>query len=205
MSSEIIESQEMRRPPRAPGSKALRSPKEEGYAQQRAFGYRQREAARRAGLNDYTGIFAKYEKKPRVQRRITFLRGMDQTNEFFQEKRRQIEQRLEVAAFGSLFEHIKIIDGRPVIDYDGLADSDLGVTVSELKIDKDSGRVTGIGRDNALGAIQQLRDMRGLKAPDHVKLSVGLETLSDEELLRIASQPTPALPAPNADLFDAEE
>jgi len=202
MSSEIVESSEIERPVTAPGSKPLRSQKEENYAQQRAFGYRQREAARRAGLNDYTGIFAKYERKPRVQRRITFLRGIDYTNEFFVEKRRQIEERLEVVAFGSLFEHIKVVDGRPVIDYDGLAQSDLGVTVSDLKIDKDSGRVVGIGRDNALGAIQQLRDMRGLKAPDHVKLSVAVETLSDEDLMKVINQPAQPLAAPN---FDSED
>ena len=197
MPSELAKNDELRRPLRAPGSLSLKSRKEEAYAQQRAFGYRQREAARRAGLDDYTGIFAKYEKKPRVQRRITFLRGMDYTNEFFREKRRQIEERLEVVAYGSLFEHINIVDGRPVIDYEGLAASDLGVTISDLKIDKDSGRVVGIGRDNALGAIQQLRDMRGFKAPDHVKLSVGVETLSDEELLKVVNQPTQALPAPS--------
>lgn len=188
----------------AAGAHPLRSAKEERYAQERAFGYRQREAARRAGLDDYTGIFAKYEKKPRVQRRISFLRGQDMTNEYFVEKRRQIEERLELVAFGSMFEYTTLVDGKPVIDWAALARSDLGVTISDLKIDKDTGRVTGIGRDNALGAIQQLRDMRGLKAPDRVQLSVGVETLSDEDLMRVISQPAAALPAP-AGSIDAED
>ena len=116
------------------GEKPLRRfPKEERYAQERAYGYRQREAARRAGLNDYTGIFAKYEKKPRVQQRIEFLRKNDLTNEYHQEKRRHLEQRLELVAFGSMFEFVVIdpLTGKPRIDWKALAESDLGVTMAE--------------------------------------------------------------------------
>ena len=147
-----------RRPARVPGSRPLRSPKEEKYAQERSYGYRQREAARRAGLNDYTGIFHKYEVKPRVQRRIMFLRSLDLTAEYHQEKRRHLEERLELVAFGSMFEYLKVVDGKAVVDWEELARHELGVTVSELRIDKETGRVTYIGRDNALGAIATAGD-----------------------------------------------
>src|SRR5215510_13632644 len=105
------------------GSERLRSDREEAYAQERAFGYRMCEAARRAGLNDRTGIQTKYEVKPRVQARITFLRRDDQTNEMHQAKRRHLEERLELVAFGSLFEYTDIdaVTGRPKINWQRLA------------------------------------------------------------------------------------
>jgi hypothetical protein len=180
----------------APGSKPLASKKEEAYAQYRGLGYRQREAARLAGLDDYTGIFAKYEAKRRVRRRITYLRQDDQTNEAYQARRRHLEERLELVAFGNMFEYVRIIDGKPVIDWEELARSELGVTINELRINPETNRVTHIARDNALAAIGQLREMRGFKAVDHVRLSVGVEQLTDEELGRIAKQVTPQLVSP---------
>jgi len=189
-----------RRPLREPGSRPLKYPKEERYAQERAYGYRQREAARRAGLDDYTGIFAKYERKPRVRNRILYLRSQDLMPEYHHAKRRHIEERLELVAFGSMFEYMKVEDGKATIDWEELARNELGVTVSELRIDKDTGRVTYIGRDNALGAISQLREMRGFKAADHINLSVGrLEKMTDEDLMRVINQPVAALPSPDGD------
>jgi hypothetical protein len=193
-----------RRPLRAPGSRPLKYPKEERYAQERAYGYRQREAARRAGLNDYTGIFAKYEKKLRVQNRIMFLRTQDLTPEYHHAKRRHIEERLEMVAFGSMWEYTKVVNGKPIIDWEELARHELGVTISEIRFDKDTGQVTYIGRDNALGAISQLREMRGYKSADHVRIGIGsLQQMSDEDLLRIATQTVPALPAPDSEPIDA--
>jgi hypothetical protein len=185
--------------------KPLYYPKEERYAQERAYGYRQREAARRAGLNDYTGIFAKYERKPRVQARIDFLRQGDLTNEFHQAKRRHLEERLELVAFGSMFEFVVIdANGKPRIDWKALAESDLGQTIAELRFDKDSGNVVHLARDNSLQAIGQLREMRGFKAADRHHLEVSQVTqLTDEELLRIAAGALQALPPPRAEDDDA--
>jgi hypothetical protein len=203
MANEIVDSADRRRV-RAPGSRPLKSRYEEKYAVERSLGYGQRESARRAGLNDYTGVFAKYEKRPRVQRRIAFLRSQDGSVEYYQAKRRALEERLELAAFGNLLEHAKNgPDGRVKLDLNSLAGSDLAVTVGDVKIDKD-GYITQVSRDDALGAINQLREMRGLKTPDHVKLSVGVETLSDEDLMRIVNQP-PALPAPIEDAADESD
>jgi hypothetical protein len=187
-----------RRPLRAPGSRPLRSRFEERYAVERSLGYGQRESARRAGLNDYTGIFHKYERRPRVQRRIAYLRSQDMTAEYIEAKRRALEQRLELSAFGNLLEHCKIgPDGKAKLDWDSLMRSELATTVGDLKLDAD-GHIVQIGRDNALGAIQQLREMRGFKAGELVKLQFGrvVEQLTDEELIRIAAMAVPALPAP---------
>ncbi len=194
-----------RRLPRVPGERPLMGhPKEEKYAQARALGLGQRAAAREAGLDDYTGIFAKYEAKRRVRDRIAYLRTLDQTPEYFVAKRRAIEQRLEQAAFGNFFECIEIVDGAPKINWEKLATSELGVTVSDLRIDKDTGKIVNMSRDNALGALQQLRDLRGFKAAENVRVSVAVETLSDEELLKIA-QAAPALPAPEPATIDNED
>jgi hypothetical protein len=202
-------------PPRSrTPDKPLISAKEESYAQERAYGYRQREAARRAGLDDYTGIFAKYEKKPRVQNRISYLRKDDLTNEFHQEKRRHLEQRLELVAFGSMFEFVTIdpVSNRPRVDWKALAESDLGQTIAELRFDKDTGSVVHLSRDSALQAINQLREMRGYKAADRHLLGIAEVTqLSDEELLKIANGNTvidakvidaKTLPPPRAEIGD---
>jgi hypothetical protein len=194
------------------GAKPLRRyPKEERYAQERAYGYRQREAARRAGLDDYTGIFAKYEKKPRVQERIAFLQKGDLTNEFHEEKRRHLEARLELIAFGSMFEFVVIdpVSGKPRIDWKALAESELAQTIAELRFDKETGNVVHLARDSALQAINQLREMRGYKAADRHHLAISqVDQLSDEDLLRIigpaaaVGAPTinaQALPAPRDD------
>ena len=143
---------------KADGSQRLIWGKEEEYAQQRAFGYRHCEAARRAGLNDRTGIATKYERKLRVQRRIAYLRRDDQTVEMIGVKRRHIEDVLELIAFGNLFEFVDVDDkGDPWINWRKLAESDLATTVADLKMDKDTGKVVSFTRQNALNAIAQLR------------------------------------------------
>jgi hypothetical protein len=187
--------------------KPLYYPKEERYAQERAYGYRMREAARRAGLDDYTGIQSKYERKARVMARIDYLKQTDLTNEFHNAKRRHLEERLELVAFGSMFEFVIVdpVSGKPRIDWKALAESDLGPSIAELRFDKDSGNVVHLARDSALQAINQLREMRGFKAADRHHLEVSQVTqLTDEELLRIASGAAlpaviDALPAPRDD------
>ena len=189
----------------------LRLPKEERYAQERAYGYRMREAARRAGLDDYTGIQTKYEKKSRVQARIEFLRQGDLTNEFHQAKRRHLEERLELVAFGSMFEFVVIdpVTGRPRIDWKALAESDLGVTMDELRFDKETGAVVHMSRDSPLNAIAQLREMRGFRAENRHHLEISQVTqLSDADLLRIAGGAlidAAALPPPRDDDDEAVE
>jgi hypothetical protein len=185
------------------GERPLRFQKEEAYAQERAFGHGMRESARRAGLDDYTGIQSKYERKLRVQRRIAWLRRDDLTNEFHQEKRRRLEQRLDRSAFGNFFDYVVIgDDGKPRIDWKVLMVSELGPSIAELRCDKDTGVIVNVTRESALNAIGQLREMRGFKAADHHRVELSaIGQLTDEELLRIAAQA--ALPSPPA-LIEAQ-
>jgi hypothetical protein len=199
---------------KADGSQRLIWGKEEEYAQQRAFGYRHCEAARRAGLNDRTGIATKYERKLRVQRRIAYLRRDDQSVEMIGVKRRHIEDVLELIAFGNLFEFVDIDDkGDPSVNWRKLAESELATTVADLKMDKDTGKVVSFTRQNALNAIAQLREMRGFKQAERHDIALHqADQLTDAELLKIAQSAaagnlardiTPALPAPRED--DADE
>lgn len=202
---------------KADGSQRLNWGKEEEYAVQRAYGYRHCEAARRAGLNDRTGVATKYERKLRVQRRIAYLRRDDQTAETVNAKRRHIEEVLELMAFGSLFEFTKIDEksGEPYVDWKALAASELGVTISELKMDKETGKVTALARHNALNAIAQLREMRGFKQAERHDIALHhADQLTDSELLKIAASAmagnlardvTPALPAPREDAADDDD
>ena len=152
-------------------SHALPNEREEAYAVERSFGYRPRIAARRAGLDPYTGIGGKYEAKPRVQARIAFLRSQDLTPEMLAAKRRQLEERLELAAYGNIFEFTDIADGSPQIDWRRVVTSDLSVAINEFVFDKDTGKLTKFKRDDALAAIAQLRDMHGFRSASKVALT----------------------------------
>jgi len=169
-------------------SKRLPIDAEENYAQERSFGYRAREAARRAGLNPNSGVATKYEAKPRILARIAYLRRDDLTAEMREAKRRHLEERLELVAFGSLFEYSTIENGLPVIDWNKVSLSDLAVVVNEFRFDKDTGKLVTFKRDDAMNAIAQLRDMRGFKAAEKRDVTVhALDEMSDDELARIAA------------------
>ncbi len=173
---------------RESGAQRLKKEREEAYAQERAFGYRRCEAARRVGLKDRSGIATRYENKPRIQARIAFLRKDDLTAEMREAKRRHLEERLEAVAFGNLFEFTKIDGNNPTIDWQALSESDLAVIVSEFRFDKDTGKLVHFQRDSALQAIAQLREMRGFKAAEKRDLTIhSVDQMSDDELLRIAA------------------
>src|ERR1700722_13320886 len=143
-------------------SQRLKVDGEESYAQERAYGYRPHEAARRAHLNPRNGTSTKYEGKPRVQARIAFLRRDDLTTEMREEKRRRIEDRLEAAAYGDILRECAEIDPNtklPVIDWAKVMASDLSITINEFVFDKDTGALVKFKRDDALAAASQLRDM----------------------------------------------
>ena len=95
--------------------------------------------------------------------------------------RARIEQRLELAAYGNIFDFASMVDRvvtvrvdedtmeertvkSPVIDWDKVASSPYGAIVSGFKFDKDTGHLVDFDRDNALQALAQLRDMHGFKA-----------------------------------------
>lgn len=149
----------------------------ETYAFERSCGMTPTEACRRASgekaVNN--GAPTKWERRPLVQGRIRYFRTIGQTDAMLAAKRVRIEERLELAAYGNLFEFGQLHATRNSLSIDWLkvSESPYGVIVSGFKFDKDSGHLTDFDRDNALQALAQLRDMNGFKAVEGHKLEVG--------------------------------
>lgn len=147
--------------------------KPKAYAFERSLGLPPAEACRRAGGKVENGHATKWERMPRVQAWITYYRSLGQTDEMLAAKRARVEQRLELAAYGNIFDFAALVDPRRgvQIDWDAVASSPYGVVVSGFKFDKDTGVLVDFERDNALQALAQLRDMHGFKAPAKTELS----------------------------------
>jgi hypothetical protein len=162
--------------------------RQKAYAFERSLGMTPAEACRRAGAKVENGLATKWEQSPRVQAWIAYYRSLGMTDEMLAAKRARIEQRLELAAYGNIFEFAKMVDRvvsirvteeeteervvkSPLIDWDKVAASPYGVIVSSFKFDKDTGELTDFDRDNADRAIAQLRDMHGFKAVNKTALT----------------------------------
>lgn len=156
--------------PRDP-SQPLRE-KQEAFAFARACGYPINEACRIAGGNPDTGIGSKWDAQPKVKRRIAYIRALGNTDEILAAKRRRVEERLEHAAYGNIFDFSTINKrGDPEIDWPAVKASPFSVAIAEFVFDKDTGRLTRFKRDDALNAVAQLRDMHGFKAPARTELT----------------------------------
>ncbi len=140
--------------------------RQEVYAFERSLGLPPAEACRRAGGKVENGQATKWEHSRRVAARIGYLRKLGHTDEMIAAKRQRIEQRLELAAFGNIFDFATISEAKkPVIDWGLVAQSPYAVIIESFKFDKDSGLLTDFDRESALQALAQLRDMHGFKAP----------------------------------------
>lgn len=168
------------------------APAPKAYAFERSLGIPPAAACRAAGGKVENGQATKWEQNKRVQAWIAYYRSMGQTDEMLAAKRARLEQRLELAAYGNIFDFAKMEDRRvfvhvddgtedgttelrivktPLIDWDKVAASPYGVIVSGFKFDKDTGILTDFERDSADRAVAQLRDMHGFKAPAKTELS----------------------------------
>lgn len=151
------------------------------YAFERSLGIPPAEACRRAGGKVEHGQATKWEGNKRVQAWIGYYRSLGQDEEMIAAKRARIEQRLEMAAYGNIFDFASMVDRvvtvqvsedeteervvkSPLIDWDEVANSPYGAIISGFKFDKDTGELVDFERDNALQALTQLRDMHGFKA-----------------------------------------
>jgi hypothetical protein len=140
-------------------------PQPKAYAFERSLGIPPAEACRRAGGKVENGQATKWEQNRRVQAWISHYRSLGHTEEMLAAKRQRIEQRLEMAAFGDIFEFSTINEYQaPEIDWTKIAVSPYSAIISGFKFDKDTGRLVDFERDNALQALAQLRDMHGFKA-----------------------------------------
>jgi hypothetical protein len=148
----------------------LRNPKHERFARARALLVSVLEAAREAGYEKMTpGNAMKLDRRKDIRGRIAALSAIDE--EMLRMRRERVEARLNLAAYGNILKFATIDQetGKLIaIDWRRLAESELAVTISEFSFDGKTGDLTKFGRDNALNAISQIRDMFGMKAPTKV-------------------------------------
>jgi hypothetical protein len=148
------------------------APRMKAYAFERSLGIPPCEACRRAGGNDRHGHATKWERSRGVQAWIKWYRSGDCTEDMLFAKRQRLEQRLELAAFVNIMDFAKINESQdPEIDWLKIAESPYGAIIESFKFDKDTGHLTEFGRESALAAIAQLRDMHGFKAPTKTALT----------------------------------
>lgn len=158
------------------------------YAFERSLGMPPAEACRRAGGKVENGLATKWEQNRRVQAWIAYYRSLGQDAEMIAAKRARIEERLELAAYGNIFDFATMIDRvvirriseeeteettvkTPIIDWDKVAASPYSAIIAGFKFDKESGVLVDFERDSALAAAAQLRDMHGFKAASKSELS----------------------------------
>jgi hypothetical protein len=167
--------------------------KQKAYAFERSLGIQPAEACRRAGAKVENGLATKWEQKPGVQAWIAHYRALGQTEEMLAAKRARIEERLELASYGSIFDFVTIdpTSKNPVVDWAKVAGSPYGVIVSRFKIDRENGQLVDFEREDALQALTQLRDMNGFRAARRTELTgkgggpvttVDLTNASDEQI-----------------------
>lgn len=162
--------------------------RQKAYAFERSLGLPPAEACRRAGGKVDNGQATKWERMPRIQAWIGYYRSLGHTEEMLAAKRARVEQRLELAAYGSIFDFAEMVervikvhtrDDRveerrvtgPLIDWAAVANSPYGAVISAFKFDKDTGELVHFERDDALQALSQLRDMHGFKAVQKTALT----------------------------------
>lgn len=183
--------------------------KPKAYAFERSLGMPPADACRRAGGKVEHGQATKWERNARVQAWIAYYRSIGLTDEMLAAKRERIEQRLELAAYGNIFDFATIEDmpvfmgadadgnpitkliKKPVIDWEKVAASPYSVIIAEFKFDKDTGHLTDFDRDSADRAIAQLRDMHGFKGASKMELT-GANGAALVPIINLTGRPEPS-------------
>jgi len=145
----------------------LRNERHETFARLRAILTPKLQAARESGFETMTqGNVAKLDRRKDIRARIAALSVVDE--EIVRMKRERIEARLNLVAYGNILQFATIDQETgeiTSIDWRKVAESDLAVIISDLSFDPKTGKLTKFERDNALNALNQLREMHGFKAP----------------------------------------
>lgn len=167
--------------------------KPKAYAFERSLGMPPADACRRAGGKVEHGQATKWERNARVQAWIAYYRSVGQDEEMIAAKRARIEQRLELAAYGDIFDFSRIDDGtgKPVIDWAKVAASPYRAIIAGFKFDKDTGYLTDFDRDPALQALAQLRDMHGFKGASKMELT-GANGAALVPIINLTGRPEPS-------------
>jgi hypothetical protein len=153
----------------------LRNEKRERFARLRAALMPRLEAAREAGYGEMSpSHIAKLDRRKDVRARVAELSKEDE--ELLRLKRARIEARLNLAAYSDVLQ-FAMIDPESgqitAIDWRKVAESDLAPIISDFSFDPKTGRLTKFERDNALNALNQLRDMFGCKATTKTDVTSG--------------------------------
>jgi hypothetical protein len=163
-------------------------PQPKAYAFERSLGIPPAEACRRAGGKVENGHATKWEQNRRVQAWIAYYRSLGHDDAMVAAKRARIEERLNMAAYGNIFDFATMVDRvvtvqvdaktredkivrSPLIDWDKVASSPYGAIIEGFKFDKDTGELVDFERDSALQALAQLRDMHGFKSVNKTALT----------------------------------
>jgi hypothetical protein len=145
------------------------------YAFERSLGIPPTEACRRAGGKPENGLATKWERSPRVRAWIVYYRSLGNTEEMLAAKRELIERELLMVGVANMADFVKLIEVgnivQPVLDLTHI------IAMSELERRAVLGAIKTIrytehgptfelhGKNEALN---QLRDMNGLKAPTKI-------------------------------------
>src|SRR5947209_4250830 len=129
-------------PPSEAGSLPLKTLKHELYARERALCTAPEQAAQRAGYAPRCGKCSQLERRKEVRARIAFLSRDDV--ELIREKRRRLEERLNLSAYANLMECAEVDEtGKLVaIDWGKIKDSPLAPTIAEFSFDSKTGELT---------------------------------------------------------------
>jgi hypothetical protein len=155
----------------------LRDARYERFAQLRVIGLTPEAAAwdapirTRDGRPILTGNAWRIDRRPDVRARKAYLAGDD--GMIIRETRKFVRDRLMKAAGLDILKQFGIVEtverdgktfGRLVgVDWSALQASEASIAIASFKFDKDTGLLVDFARDDALSALNQLRDMYGLK------------------------------------------
>jgi len=151
----------------------------EAYAFARACGYGIFESTRRADADPDTGMGSKWEGRRDVQTRIRWWRTFQQTDEILAEKRALIERELQLIGTANMDDFVKLVPGGhdsilPVLDLtkvNAMAPNERRAAMAAVKSIKYTENGPAFEFHSKDGALAQLRDMHGFKAPAKTELS----------------------------------
>jgi len=154
-------------------------PQPKAYAFERSLGVPPAESVRRAGGKVENGQASKWEVSPRVQAWIKYYRSLGHTEEMLAAKRERIESELQAVALSNMDDFVMLVptgttEGAamvPVLDLtriNAMSEMERRATMAAVKTVKYTENGPTFELHGKLDALNQLRDMHGLKAPTKV-------------------------------------
>jgi hypothetical protein len=154
-------------------------PQPKAYAFERSLGVPPAESVRRAGGKVENGQASKWEVSPRVQAWIKYYRSLGHTEEMLTAKRERIESELQAVALSNMDDFVTLVptgttEGAaivPVLDLtriNAMSDIERRATMAAVKTVKYTENGPTFELHGKLEALNQLRDMHGLKAPTKI-------------------------------------